>query len=239
VGFCAVEARSERAEAKAAMEPLFLHTQQWIPAEIGRNTCRCARYATGKWRIGTKPAWVLLGAVLAVLLIACANVASLFSARGAGGAQRNWRCGRRWRSRGRLIRQTLTEAVMLAIAGAAAGCVLAEILLRVFIAIAPSGVPFLAAARLDLRIVLFRWSSPCCAPRFRDTAGAEKPGCGAGCATDEVRVAGAVEAHAGGDADLDSRGTALGRELAGQELLESGAADLGMQTRNVMTVMCR
>jgi len=43
-------------EAKAEMEPLFLHTQQWIPAEIRRIfTCRCARYATGKWRTRTKP----------------------------------------------------------------------------------------------------------------------------------------------------------------------------------------
>ena len=143
-------------EAKAEMEPLFLHTQQWIPAEIRKDFHLQVRSIRDRQMADAyKAAWVLLGAVLAVLLIACANVASLFSARGAARERELAVRSALGASRGRLIRQTLTEAVMLAIAGAAAGCVLAEILLRVFIAIAPTGVPFLAAARLDLRIVLF------------------------------------------------------------------------------------
>jgi predicted permease len=58
-------------------------------------------------------------------------------------------------SRGRLMRQTLTEASLLSLAGAAAGMVLAEGLLKVFLRIAPTGVPFLSRAGLDLRIAMF------------------------------------------------------------------------------------
>jgi predicted permease len=58
-------------------------------------------------------------------------------------------------SRGRLIRQTLTEAALLSLAGAAAGLMLAKGLLRVFLEIAPTGIPFLGRAGLDLRIALF------------------------------------------------------------------------------------
>ncbi|HUD14567.1 MAG TPA: FtsX-like permease family protein, partial [Terracidiphilus sp.] len=58
-------------------------------------------------------------------------------------------------SRARLVRQRLTETFLLTIFGTGAGLVLAEILLRVFIAIAPAGIPFLEKAHLDLRIVLF------------------------------------------------------------------------------------
>jgi putative ABC transport system permease protein len=144
------------AEAKAEMEPLYRHTQQWIPAQF-RNEFRLQirSIRDRQMQDAYTVAWVLLGAVFAVLLIACANVASLFSARGAARERELAVRSALGASRGRLIRQTLTEALVLSLAGAAAGCVLAEILLRVFIAIAPTGIPFLANARLDLRIVLF------------------------------------------------------------------------------------
>jgi putative ABC transport system permease protein len=44
---------------------------------------------------------------------------------------------------------------LLALAGAAVGLALAEGLLRVFVALAPAGVPFLGKAHLDLRIAAF------------------------------------------------------------------------------------
>jgi putative ABC transport system permease protein len=143
------------AEAKAEMEPLFLHTQLWIPAEIRKDfNLQVRSIRDRQMEDAYRAAWVLLGAVLALLLIACANVASLFSARGAARERELAVRSALGASRGRLIRQTLTEALLLAVAGATVGCVLAEILLRLFIAIAPTGVPFLGAAQLDLRIVL-------------------------------------------------------------------------------------
>jgi predicted permease len=58
-------------------------------------------------------------------------------------------------SRSRLIWQTLSESLLLSLFGAAAGCILAEGLLRVFVAVAPSGLPFLSDAQLDVRIIAF------------------------------------------------------------------------------------
>ena len=226
-------------EAKAEMEPLFLHTQQWIPAEIRKDFHLQVRSIRDRQMADAyKAAWVLLGAVLAVLLIACSNVASLFSDRGAARERELAVRSALGASRGRLIRQTLTEAVMLAIAGAAAGCVLAEILLRVFIAIAPTGVPFLAAARLDLRIVLFTVVvSLLCAALFGILPALEKP---------RAAALAARQTKSGGQARL--RRMLVVMQIGLCVVLLSGASllvrsfwnleqqNLGMQTRNVMTV---
>jgi putative ABC transport system permease protein len=143
-------------QAKDELEPLFRHTQQWIPPQIRQDFHLQVRSIRDRqMQEAYAVAWVLLGAVLAVLLIACANVASLFSARGVARERELAVRSALGASRGRLVRQTLTEAILLAVAGAMAGCLLAEILLRVFIAIAPTGLPFLKQARLDGRIILF------------------------------------------------------------------------------------
>ncbi len=165
------------AQAKAEMQPLFLHTQQWIPAEIRAEFQLQVRSLRDRqMHDAYTAAWVLFGAVLVVLLIACANVASLFSARGAARQRELAVRSALGARRGRRVRQPLTEAFLLALAGAAAGCLFAEILLRVFIAIAPTGVPFLASAGIDPRIVLFAvLVSFLCAALFGIVPALEKP----------------------------------------------------------------
>jgi predicted permease len=164
-------------ESKAEMEPLFLHTQQWIPPEIRKGfELQVRTIRDRQMQEAYTVAWVLLGAVFAVLLIACANVAGLFSARGAARERELAVRSALGASRGRLVRQTLTEAILLSAGGAALGCALAELLLRVFVAIAPTGVPFLASARLDLRIILFAvLVSLSCAALFGVLPALEKP----------------------------------------------------------------
>jgi predicted permease len=144
------------AQAKAEMEPLFLHTQEWIPQEIRRDFHLSIRSLRDRETQDVQlTAWILLGAVIALLLIACANVAGLMMARGETRERDLAVRSALGASRGRLIRQTLTESALLSLAGAAAGLMLAEGLLRVSLEIAPTGIPFLGRAGLDLRIASF------------------------------------------------------------------------------------
>ena len=227
------------AEAKAEMEPLYRHTQQWIPAEFRQEFLLQIRSIRDRqMQDAYAAAWVLLGAVFAVLLIACANVASLFSARGAARERELAVRSALGASRVRLIRQTLTEALVLSLAGAAAGCVLAEILLRVFIAIAPAGVPFLGAARLDLRIVsLTVLVSLLCAGLCGTMPALERPRASAmvarstkSCARARLRRV-LVAAQIAISVVLLSSGSLLVKSFWNLE-----QQNLGMQTRGVLTV---
>ena len=143
-------------QAQAMLEPLFQYSLSLAPAPFRKEVHLRVRSIRDREVHDMRPvAWILLGAVLAVLLIAGANVASLLLARSAARQRELAVRSVLGASRGRLSRQALTETLMLSLAGAALGCALAEILLRVFIAIAPAGIPFLAKAHLDLRIVAF------------------------------------------------------------------------------------
>jgi putative ABC transport system permease protein len=99
--------------------------------------------------------WVLLGAVSAFVLIACASVANLLLARLAGRRQEFAIRSALGGSRQRLIAQLLTESALLGLAGGAAGCGLAWFLLRAFIAIAPDGTLRMREATLDARVLAF------------------------------------------------------------------------------------
>ncbi len=141
-------------QAEAELQPLFQNALKVVPADIRYDFHLRVRSLRDRQMQDVRTtAWVLLGAVLAVLLIACANVASLLMARGAARQRELAVRSALGASRGRLMRQALTEALLLSIAGALAGCALAEGLLRVFIAIAPSTIPYLDQTRVDLRIV--------------------------------------------------------------------------------------
>jgi putative ABC transport system permease protein len=226
-------------QAKAELQPLFLHTQQWIPPEISKDFHLQVRSIRDRqMQDAYQAAWLLVGAVLVVLLIACANVASLFSARGAARERELAVRAALGASRGRLIRQTLTEAFILSIASAGVGCALAEALLLIFISLAPTGVPSLTEARLDLRIVLFTIVvSLLCAGLFGILPALEKPRA-------EALVARQIKSAA----HTRLRRVMVVSQVGLSVVLLSGAGlllksfrnlqqvNLGMQTRNVLTV---
>jgi len=99
--------------------------------------------------------FVLLAAVGFVLLIACVNVASLLLARASGRAREIGIRKALGASRLRLMRQMLSESLLLSLCGGALGVSLAAILMPVLRAVSPGTVPRLAQTSLDVRVLLF------------------------------------------------------------------------------------
>jgi predicted permease len=121
----------------ASVEPLHL---DFIPPELIRNL------------------WLLMAAVVFVLLIACANVASLLLGRGLS---RNREVAVRaslGASRGHVFTQFLTESLILALTGGAAGVGLGVVMMRVFMVYIPFDLPSEADVRLSIPVLVFTFA---------------------------------------------------------------------------------
>ena len=97
--------------------------------------------------------YILLGAVIGVLLIACANVANLALVRGSGRARELAVRVSLGASRRRLIQQLGVEGAVLVVAGAVLGVGLAVIIMQGLVAMAPPQTPFVEDIRLSERVL--------------------------------------------------------------------------------------
>jgi len=226
-------------QAYAQMQPLFNGDLKWFPPFAKNETHLSIRTLRDREMQEARPvAWILFGFVLAVLLIACANVAGLMMARGAGRQRELAVRSAIGASRGRLIRQALTEALVLSFAGGLAGLAIAQALVMVFVRLAPTGIPFVGKAHLDLRIAVFSALVSClCGVIFGLAAALEKPG---------LAALNARASMSRNHAFL--RRSLVTTQIAISIILLSGAAlllrsftkieeqNLGMQTGGVLTV---
>jgi putative ABC transport system permease protein len=99
--------------------------------------------------------WLLFGTVAGVLLIACVNVANLQLVRAAARGREMAVRSAIGAGPGRVVRQVLTESLLLGGVGCLVGLAAGWLTLKAFVAIAPADIPRLNEVHIDLRVLLF------------------------------------------------------------------------------------
>jgi putative ABC transport system permease protein len=131
-------ARREPAQFPKSLRVGLLSFKETFPSSIRQNL------------------WVLFGAVGLLLLIACTNVSNLLLSRAAGRQREMAVRAALGGSRARLLRQLLTESVLLSIAGGIAGTALAYLALRAILTLVPPGtIPDESDVTLNMPVLLF------------------------------------------------------------------------------------
>jgi putative ABC transport system permease protein len=143
------------ARVDADLRRIALHVQSVFPQQseaLTMNAVSARELIVGDVR---KPLLVLLGAVGFILLIACANVASLMLARASARREELTVRVALGAGRGRLLRQLLAEALAFGLTGAAIGLVLAHAATRALVSAQPGDIPRLEEIGLDRTVLLF------------------------------------------------------------------------------------
>ncbi|HEY2459803.1 MAG TPA: ABC transporter permease [Candidatus Acidoferrum sp.] len=142
-------------QVQAQMDLIARHAEQKLPDWKGWMNTRQVPLATQVTGDTRGPLLLVLGAVGVVLLIACSNVANLLLARALARKREFTLRAALGSGRSRLIRQLLTESLLLALAGGAVGVSLAEAGICFAKTFGPANLPRLHEVRMDVSVLCF------------------------------------------------------------------------------------
>ncbi len=144
------------AQAISALQPMLQRDIAGAPMAY-RNEIHMGVRTLRDWQYGDRRAasWALLLAVLAVLLLACMNVASLLLARATSRQRELAMRQALGASRSRLARHAITESLLLSLCGGVLGCALAVFLLKILLATSANSIPGLTEVHFSVRIFVF------------------------------------------------------------------------------------
>jgi putative ABC transport system permease protein len=147
-GITPAQAQSEMKVMSKRLEDFFPGGKGWFGTKVTSLQGQIA----GDMR---RPLLLILGAVGVVLLIACSNVAGLLLSRSLARTKEFTLRAALGAGKWRLMRQLLTEALILATIGGIAGILIAKVAVHFVKFFAPTNIPRLSEVSLDIRVVLF------------------------------------------------------------------------------------
>ena len=142
-------------QARAELELVAAQLRQQYPKENANVSASVIRFSDEVSQQSRLLLFALCGAAACVLLIACANLANLLLARALGRRRELAVRAAMGAGRERLIRQLMTESLLLAVCGGALGVTVAVLAVPLLTRLVPATLPLASTPGVDLRVLLF------------------------------------------------------------------------------------